>query len=72
MDEGFGSEFLRNSYVLPQEGCEDLSPFSLYTSQMTDETKQEENLPSPRLVEEEENEKYFGPPTLSHPGYNLS
>ena len=70
VDEGFGNEFLRTSYVLLQEECED-RPFSLYTSQMTDETKQEENLPSSRLVEEEENEKYFGPPTLSQPGYNL-
>lgn len=70
VDEGFGNEFLRTSYVLLQEECEN-RPFSLYTSQMTDETKQEENLPSSRLVEEEENEKYFGPPTLSQPGYNL-
>ena len=64
VDEGFGNEFLRTSYVLLQEECEN-RPFSLYTSQMTDETKQEENLPSSCLVEEEENEKYFGPPTLS-------
>ena len=61
VDEGFGT-----SYVLLQEECED-RPFSLYTSQMTDETKQEENLPSSCLVEEEENEKYFGPPTFSFP-----
>lgn len=36
VDEGFGNEFLRTSYVLPQEECEDRSLFSLYTSQMTD------------------------------------
>ena len=44
MDEGFGNEFLRTSYVLPQEECEDRSLFSLYTSQMTDETKQKEHI----------------------------
>ena len=44
MDEGFGNEFLRTSYVLPQEECEDRSLFSLYTRQMTDETKQEEHI----------------------------
>lgn len=63
VDEGFGNEFLRTSYVLLQEECEDRL-FSLYTSQMTDETKQEENPPYSCLVEEEENEKYFGPPTF--------
>ena len=63
------NEFLRNSYVLPQEECEDRSLFSLY--QMTDKTKRGENLPSSRLVEEEENEKCFGPPALSQRGYNL-
>ena len=42
--EGFGNEFLRTSYVLLQEECEDRSLFSLYTSQMTDETKQEEHI----------------------------
>ena len=61
--EGFGNEFLRTSYVLLQEECEDRSLFSLYTSQMTD--KQSRKNTSSRLVEEEENEKYFGPPTLS-------
>ena len=44
VDEGFGNEFLRTSYVLPQEECEDRSLFSLYTSQMTDETKQKEHI----------------------------
>ena len=42
--EGFGNEFLRTSYVLLQEECEDRSLFSLCTSQMTDETKQEKHI----------------------------
>ena len=65
VDDVFGNQTFRAFHILHQEQCEDRSLFSLYASQLTRESSQEDSLTAWRLVEKAE-DKTQGPevPTL--------